>query len=245
MKLAEIVEWADGTLRTAQIEDYPNAHNGLQLENAGGVARIAAAVDACEAVIEMAVEAGADLLMVHHGLLWGGAQRIEGAFYRKLRLAIEHDLAIYSAHLPLDQHPALGNNALLAKAIGVRRTAPFLGIGVRGSVNLPLAALIDRVERAVNAPVHVAPGGPERIKSIGIVTGGGGDWITKIAPGAVDAYLTGEGSHWTYAAAEERGINLLYAGHYATETFGVKALAAAASARFGVPWEFIDHPTGL
>ncbi len=245
MKLAEIVEWADATLRTREIEDYPNAHNGLQLENSGAVTRIAAAVDACEAVIRMAVEAGADLLIVHHGMLWGGAQRIEGALYRKVRLAIEHDLAIYSAHLPLDQHPTLGNNALLAKAIGVRRTTPFLGIGVRGSVNLSLAALIDRVERVVNAPVHVAPGGPERIKSIGIVTGGGGDLITKIAPGEVDAYLTGEGSHWTYTAAEERGINLLYAGHYATETFGVKALAAAAADRFGVPWAFIDHPTGL
>ncbi len=245
MKLSDIAAFLDTELRLAEIEDYPNAFNGLQLENVGEVTRVAVAVDACEAVIEMAVHVGANLLVVHHGMLWGGAQRIEGAMYRKLRLAMDHGLAIYSAHLPLDIHPSFGNNALLSKALGLRKREPFLDIGLRGAVNLSLNELIDRVERAVNAPVIVAPGGPDRVRSVGVVTGGGGDLITKIGPGEVDAYVTGEGSHWTYTAAEERGVNVIYAGHYATETFGVKAVGAELERKFGLPWEFLDHPTGL
>jgi dinuclear metal center YbgI/SA1388 family protein len=245
MKLSEIVAFLDKELRTAEVKDYPGAHNGLQLENSGKVTRVACAVDACEAVIAAAAEAGADLLIVHHGMLWGGAQRIEGAFYRKLECAIRAGLAIYSSHLPLDLHPKLGNNALLAKALGIRKTAPFLEIGVRASVNLPLATLIDRVEAATQTPVHVAAGGPEQVRKLGIVSGGAGGEIAKAVAEGVDTFLTGEGSHWTYTAAEELGVNLLYAGHYATETFGVKALGTELEKKFGLPWAFIDHPTGL
>jgi dinuclear metal center YbgI/SA1388 family protein len=245
MKLAPIVAFLDATLKTAEVEDYPNAHNGLQLENAGEVTRVACAVDACEAVIDAACEAEADLLIVHHGMLWHGAQRIEGAWYRKLRRAMDCGLAIYSSHLPLDAHPRLGNNALLAKALGIAKTAPFLEVGVRANVNVALADLIDRVERAVQAPVHLAPGGPERVRKLGIVTGGAGGEIAKAAEAGVDTFLTGEGTHWTFAAAEELGVNLIYAGHYATETFGVKALGAELAKKFKLPWAFIDHPSGL
>jgi dinuclear metal center YbgI/SA1388 family protein len=245
MKLAEIVAYLDRELRTSDVEDYPNAHNGLQLENGGEVTRTACAVDASEAVIEAACEAGADLLIVHHGMLWGGAQRVVGPHYRKLNRAMAAGLAIYSSHLPLDFHPRLGNNALLAKALGVRKTEPFLEIGVKATVNLSLAALIDRVEAAIHAPVHFAPGGPERVRSLGIMSGGAAGEIAKAAAAGVDTFLTGEGSHWTYAAAEELGVNLIYAGHYATETFGVKALGAELEKKFGIPWGFIDHPTGL
>jgi dinuclear metal center YbgI/SA1388 family protein len=178
-------------------------------------------------------------------MLWGGAQRIEGAFYRKLECAIRAGLAIYSSHLPLDLHPKLGNNALLAKALGIRKTAPFLEVGVRAAVDLPLAALIDRVEAATQAPVRLAPGGPDRVRALGIVSGGAGGEIAKAAAAGVDTFLTGEGSHWTYTAAEELGVNLIYAGHYATETFGVKALGAELEKKFGLPWAFIDHPSGL
>ena len=244
MKLAEIVTFLDRELQTAEVKDYPNAHNGLQLENGGAVSRVACAVDACEAVIEAACEGGADLLVVHHGMLWGGAQRIEGAFYRKLWRAMGSGLAIYSSHLPLDLHPRLGNNALLAKALGIRKTMPFMEIGVRASVNWTLDALIERVEGAVEAPVHFSPGGPQRVRKLGIVTGGAGDEIAKAAAEGVDTFLTGEGSHWTFTAAEELGVNLIYAGHYATETFGVKALGAELERKFGLPWEFIDHPSG-
>lgn len=244
MKLAELVAFLDAELRTAEVTDYPGAHNGLQLENAGEVTRVACAVDACEAVIEAAAEAGADLLIVHHGLLWGGAQRFVGPGFRKLRRAIAAGLAIYSSHLPLDKHPRLGNNALLARALGIRKTTPFLDIGVQAAVNLPLATLVDRVEAAVQAPVHLAPGGPDRVRRLGILTGGGGSQVEKAATAGVDTLLTGEGPHHTYTLAEELGVNLLYAGHYATETFGVKALGAEIEKRFGLPWAFIDHPTG-
>ncbi|MGH8047270.1 MAG: Nif3-like dinuclear metal center hexameric protein [Chthoniobacterales bacterium] len=245
MKLSEIVAFLDGELRTAEVKDYPNAHNGLQLENAGAVTRVACAVDACEAVIDAACEAGADLLIVHHGMFWHGAQRIEGAAYRKLKKAMDAGLAIYSSHLPLDLHPRLGNNVLLAKAIGIRKTKPFLEIGVRAEVAWTLDALIQRIEGAVEAPVHVAPGGPERVRKLGIVTGGAGGEIAKAAAAGVDTFLTGEGSHWTFAAAEELGVNLIYAGHYATETFGVKALGAELGRKFKLPWAFVDHPSGL
>ncbi len=245
MKLAEIVAFLDGELRTAEIEDDPRAHNGLQLENGGAVTRVACAVDACEAVIDAAAAAGADLLVAHHGFLWGGAQRVAGPFYRKLRRAMDAGLAIYGSHLPLDAHPRLGNNAGLARALGLRRTAPFLGIGVRAEVDVPLARLIDRIEAAVRAPVHCAPGGPDRVRRLGIVTGGAGGEITRAAAAGVDTFLTGEGTQWTFTAAEELGVNLIYAGHYATETFGVKALGAELEKKFGLPWTFVDHPTGL
>jgi dinuclear metal center YbgI/SA1388 family protein len=245
MKLSSIVAYLDHELRTADAKDYPNAHNGLQLENGGEVTRVACAVDACEAVIDAACEAGADLLIVHHGMLWHGAQRIEGAAYRKLKRAMDAGLAIYSSHLPLDRHPRLGNNALLAKALGIKKTEPFLEIGVRANVSMALDALIGRIERAVQAPVHLAPGGPELVRKLGIVTGGAGGEIAKAAAAGVDTFLTGEGSHWTFAAAEELGVNLIYAGHYATETFGVKALGAELRRRFKLPWAFVDHASGL
>jgi dinuclear metal center YbgI/SA1388 family protein len=245
MKLLDVVAFLDGELRTAEIPDYPNAHNGLQLANGGEVTRVACAVDACEAGIDAAAEAGADLLVVHHGFLWGGAQRIEGALYRKLQRAMAAGLAIYSSHLPLDLHPRLGNNALLAKALGLKKTTPFLEVGVQAKVDVPLATLIDRVEAIVQAPVHLAPGGPERVRRLGICSGGAGGEIAKAAAAGVDTFLTGEGAHHTYAAAEELGVNLIYAGHYATETFGVKALGAELARKFALPWAFIDHPSGL
>jgi len=244
MKLADMVAFLDGELRTAEIKDYPNAHNGLQLANAGEVTHVACAVDACEAVIDAAADAGADLLIVHHGFLWGGAQRIDGALYRKLQRAMAAGLAIYSSHLPLDLHPRLGNNALLARALGIKRTTPFLEIGVQAKVDVPLVELIGRIEAVVQAPVHLAPGGPERVRRLGICSGGAGDEIAKAAAAGVDTFLTGEGSHWTFTAAEELGVNLLYAGHYATETFGVKAVGAELARKFALPWAFIDHPSG-
>jgi dinuclear metal center YbgI/SA1388 family protein len=245
MKLHDIVAFLDKELRTVEVKDYPNAHNGLQLENPGLVTRVACAVDACESVIDAACEAGADLLIVHHGMLWHGAHRFEGAPYRKLRRAIESGLAVYSSHLPLDLHPRFGNNALLAKALGISKTEPFLEIGVQARGNWTFGALIERVEQAVQAPVHFAPGGPDRVKRLGIVTGGAGGEIAKAAEAGVDTFLTGEGSHWTFAAAEELGVNLIYAGHYATETFGVKALGVELQRKFKLPWGFIDHPSGL
>lgn len=250
--LRTIVSHLDKVLKTASVPDYPQALNGLQLENGGTVTRVGAAVDACLPVVEQAVEAGVDLLIVHHGLFWQGAQRIEGSAYRKLKLAMDHGLAIYSAHIPLDVHPKLGNNALLAKAIGMRDPEPFFPwkgilLGLRGRVPGSREKLAGRVARAVGAtgPVHVCAGGPEQAGMVGIITGGAGSEIAAVAAAGIDTFVTGEGPHWSYTAAEELGVNLVYGGHYATETFGVRVLSGVIARKFGLPQLFIDHPTGL
>jgi dinuclear metal center YbgI/SA1388 family protein len=248
--LSPIVTWLDRTLRTAEVGDYPGAWNGLQVENSGTVTKVVAAVDACEAVIAEATARGANLLLVHHGLFWPGVQPIAGAHYRKLKTAITHDLAIYSSHLPLDLHPRLGNNALLCRALGFPKCTPFFSakgqsIGLKTNLALPLHTLAARLEKALGSAPHLAPGGPAKTRVIGVVTGGAGGEIAQAVREGVDTFITGEGPHHSYTLAEELGANLFYAGHYATETFGVQALAAAVARRFRVPWEFLDHPTGL
>ena len=249
-QLQNVVSWLDRTLRTAEVGDYANAWNGLQVENSGAVARIGAAVDACETVIADAAARGVTLLLVHHGLFWPGVQPVAGALRRKLKLALDHDLAIYSAHLPLDLHPTLGNNALLCRALGFKKCEPFFvakgqAIGLKTRASLPLTELARRIERVLGGAPHLAPGGPSKTACIGIVTGGAGGEVALAAAEGVDTFITGEGPHHSYTLAEELGVNLFYGGHYATETFGVKALAGAVARRFRVPWEFIDHPTGL
>lgn len=249
-KLDDLAGYMDDLLSIQEIEDYPNAVNGLQLANRGEVSRVGAAVDACLPVIDAAVDAGVDLLLVHHGMFWQGAQPIVGGYFEKLRRAMEGNLAIYSVHLPLDMHPELGNNALLARALEVGETAPFMEwkgrhLGVRVSGEWGRDDLEGRLAAAVDGEVHVCPGGPEVVRELGIVTGGAGGEIAQAAAEGVDTLITGEGPHWSYTAAEELGVNLLYGGHYATETFGVKALAAHIGKREGLEWEFIDHPTGL
>lgn len=248
--LRAIVDFCDRYLRTREVADWPGAWNGLQVENSGGVAKIGAAVDACEAVIARAVDQGIGLLLVHHGLFWGGVQPLVGAPFRKMKTALDHDLAIYSAHLPLDLHPVVGNNVLLAKALGLKNGEPFFvekgaAIGLKFRASLPLGELARRLEKALGGAPHLCPGGPSKTACIGVVTGGAGAEVARAAAEGVDTFITGEGPHHSFTAAEELGVNLFYGGHYATETFGVKALAAHLSRRFRVPWEFIDHPTGL
>ena len=250
MHLNESVQYLDEILRTREVGDYPQAHNGLQVENSGSISRIGAAVDASEAVLREAVEAQVDFLIVHHGLFWNGVQRVTGATYRKMRLLMEADMAVYSSHLPLDIHPEVGNNALLAAAIGLHNGEPFFEsvgqpIGLRFEAEISREVLRNLLARAVGGAVHMAPGGPVLARKIGIVTGGAGGDIAKAAAAGIDTFITGEGPHWSYNAAEELGVNLFYAGHYATETFGVKALADLLSRKLALPWQFIDHPTGL
>lgn len=248
--LSAVVRECQRLLRPDRFQDWEGACNGLQVENRGAVTRIAAAVDASGATVRLAVDAGADLLLVHHGLFWAPRQPWTGRHYALLRDLIEHNLAIYSAHLPLDAHPRLGNNAQLCAALRLPRPRPFFEckgqpIGLAASTRLSREELVQRVRAAVGGPVRVLPGGPTLCRRIGVVTGGAGADLKQAAAEGVDTFVTGEGPHWTYALAEETGINVLYAGHYATETFGVKALAAHVSARFRVPWTFVDHPTGL
>jgi dinuclear metal center YbgI/SA1388 family protein len=248
--LAQIVQHCDRVLRTAEIGDYSGAANGLQVENNGRISRIAAAVDASLATVKMAVSAGADLMIVHHGLFWGPAHPWTGKRYELLSLLLKNNLAIYSSHLPLDAHPKLGNNAALCAALGLKSLRPFFPshgqpIGFQAKANIPRAELARRLRRAVGDDPVLIPGGPAVCRRIGVVTGGAGSDLKAAASEGVDTFVTGEGPHWTFAFAEELGINVLYGGHYATEVFGVKLLAAELSRRFRVPWEFLDHPTGL
>jgi len=248
--LAAIVKYCDRILRPEKIHDNERAVNGLQVQNRGYVTRIAAAVDASPATARLAIAAGVDLLVVHHGLFWSARQPWTGRNYALLRLLMENNLAIYSAHLPLDFHPRLGNNALLCAALGLNKPRPFLLMdgqyyGLQSRTPLWRASLAVRLERATGEKPLLIPGGPENCRRIGVVTGGAGEFLKTAAEEGVDTYVTGEGPHWTYALAEELGVNVFYGGHYATETFGVKALAAHLSKKFGPPWSFIDHPTGL
>ena len=248
--LKAIVGYCDRILRTAEIKDYERAANGLQVENRGAVSRIAAAVDASLTTVKLAVRAKADLLIVHHGLFWGPSHPWTGKRYELLQLLLENDLAVYSNHLPLDAHPKLGNNAQLCAALGLKNLRPFFFshgqfIGFQTRANISRSELATRLQRATGAKPLTVPGGPEICHRIGVVTGGAGGDLKKAAEEGVDTFITGEGPHWTYAMAEELRINVLYGGHYATETFGVKALAAHLSQKFRVPWSFLDHPTGL
>jgi dinuclear metal center YbgI/SA1388 family protein len=248
--LAAIVRYCDQTLRTVDVQDYERAANGLQVENDGTVRRIAATVDASLATARLAAAAGADLLLVHHGLFWGPAHPWTGKRYELIRFLVRHNLAVYSSHLPLDAHPRLGNNAQLCAALGLKKLRPFffdhgLFLGFQATTKISRAKLAASLQSATGAKPVVIPGGPEICRRIGVVSGGAGEEMKKAAAEGVDTYVTGEGPHWTYALAEELGVNVLYGGHYATETFGVKALAARLSAKFKVPWSFVDHPTGL
>jgi dinuclear metal center YbgI/SA1388 family protein len=248
--LADLVAFLDRELRIAEIADYPGAVNGLQLTNGGAVQRIVAAVDASLPVIEAAAAGGPGLLVVHHGMFWQGTQPITGPVYRKLKIAMDAGLAIYSAHLPLDIHPGWGNNILLAKAIGLIDPQPFfdwkgMHLGLRGGWHGSRAGLAQALGDAVGGRVHVCPGGPERVSSIGLITGGAGSEVAKAAASGIDTFISGEGPHWSHPLALELGVNLLLGGHYATETFGVRALSAALGEKFGLPSSFIDQPSGL
>lgn len=250
VSLDEMVAYLNCELKTAAIPDYPGAMNGLQLANGGEIGRIVAAVDASLPVIQEASIGGPGLLIVHHGLFWQGAQSVTGPFYRKLKIAMDAGLAIYSSHLPLDVHPEWGNNVLLARAIRLRNPEPFfdhkgVSIGLRGSWKGSREELLNALRGALGGPVHLCPGGAANIGDVALITGSAGSEVAKVAASGIASFITGEGPHWSYPLAEELGVNVFYGGHYATETFGVKAISAAAAARFKISWDFLDHPTGL
>jgi len=248
--LADIVAHLDDRLKIIETPDYALAHNGLQVESRGEICAVAAAVDASQATIDAAVAAGADLLLVHHGLFWDGGVSLTARRYRRLRALIEADLALYSAHLPLDVHQDVGNNILLARKLGIDvqgRFGEYQGhpVGFWGTVDSARDELAERLSAAVEGSVRTIPGGPERVRRVGVVTGGASSMIAAAAAAGLDTFITGEASHHVFFDAEEGGMNLLLGGHYATETFGVRALAGELKERFDLPWTFLHHPTGL
>lgn len=250
VELPELVQYLDTFLAVRDVPDYRNALNGLQVEAAGPVRKLAVAVDAAEVTVKGAIEAGADLLIVHHGLFWDGNRPVTGRRYRRLAPLIENGVGLYSAHLPLDAHLEVGNNAVLARALGMEVEGRFgahdgMELGAWGRLDLTREALCARLDELLGGRVTLIPGGPERVRRVGVLTGGGGSFVGAALEAGLDALVTGEGSHHTYFDATEGGLNLYYGGHYATETWGVKALAAHLADRFGLDWLFLDHPTGL
>ena len=252
MKLESVLQYLEGYLRMAAHPDYPGALNGLQVEGREEIEHVVAAVDASEAAIREAIERGADLVLVHHGLFWGGPQPLAGRLMRRVRPLIEAGVSLWSCHLPLDGHAEVGNSALLAKALGVElegRFAAYEGtaVGWHGRLDAPLdpPALRARAQEVLGGPVRLLEGGPERIERVGVVTGGGASFVGDAVDLRLDALVTGEGSHHTFFDAKELGIHVLLGGHYATETFGVRALAEHLAERFELRWDFVDQPTGL
>lgn len=255
-ELHTIVAWLDDLLHIADIPDYSGALNGLQLQHAGPVRRIAAAVDASLRTIESAVAADVNLLIVHHGLFWAGARPIVGPLHRKMKLLLDNDIAVYSAHLPLDRHPVHGNNVLLAHALGLTPTATWhaykgVDVGVIADATIDTATLVDRARAFASPQGHhavVTPFESGRIsRRIAICSGGGAssDSLRDAVACGADTLIVGEGPHHTAVDADEAGLVIIYAGHYATETLGVQSIARAAADRWHLPWLFLSAPTGL
>jgi len=253
MQVSDVADRYDERLRPSDYEDA--ATNGLQVGPSDGeVERVAFAVDAVEATVEDAVEWGADLLVVHHGVVWGGLDAVTGREYDRVQPLVDGDCALYAAHLPLDGHPELGNAAQLADALGVENRAPFgkhagEHVGVKGT--LPEATTADDLAGTLEAeldtgdqPVQTLDFGPDELSEVAVLTGNGADWLREAEAAGVDAFLTGEGKGKLYHEAREAGVSVFLAGHYATETFGVRALQSVAE-DWDVETRFLSHPTGL
>lgn len=254
--LERIATNLDALLGTATVPDYKTALNGVQVGNRAPITRVAAAVDCSRRTIEKTIEAGANLLLVHHGLFWGGLQTITGPHLERVRLLIEHDVALYSAHLPLDAHGTIGNSSLLARELGLEPGAGFarhenIFCGVRGESDIPTAELLKRSHRfaATHGGSAIASEmAPDRVTKHWAICSGSGaghETIAEAVALGVDTLIVGEGPHWTAVDAPEKGLVIIYAGHYATETLGVRALAEHVTTTFGLPWSWISAPTGL
>ncbi len=246
ISLNTFAQFLDRTLACDAFHDISN--NGLQIENGGRVSRVVAGVDASLRLFEEAARQGADAVVCHHGLSWGDSlKRITGLNHRLVSFALGHGLAVYAAHLPLDAHPRYGNNAQLCKALGLAHLKPAFTyhgnmIGFVGETARPLSfpTFCARVRRAVSPNAQALDFGARRIRRVGVVSGGAGDMVDQAAALGVDAFLTGEATLQGYNLAENLRQNVVFAGHYATEIFGVRALAALVSKRLKIPALFVD-----
>ena len=249
MDILQLSHYLDNLLDITEIKDSPNAMNGLQVQNTADIKKVGLAVDLCMTTIEKAVAAECNMMFVHHGMLWGGVQSIRGNFYDKVSTMIRENLGLYSAHLPLDMHPVLGNNKVLADQLELNELEPFgeyegQKIGFKGRLkSLSVEELGAKLEGKLGSPVKVIGSG--EVQTLGIVSGGAADILSQAAVAGLDAYLTGEGSNHHYHEAIENECVLILAGHYATETGGVKAVGKHLAEQFGIKTEFIDYPTGI
>jgi dinuclear metal center YbgI/SA1388 family protein len=255
MDAGTLAERLDHELDTAAYTDLDASPNGLQVGPADQeIEHVAFAVDAAVDTITEAAAAGADALVTHHGLVWGSIERVTGTEYNRLSALLDAEMALYVSHLPLDGHQDLGNAAGVADVLDLMNRAPFgsLGpehVGQRGTAREPFTvdSLADRLESELatgDGDIQVLPFGPDEVRDIAVVTGSGVDWLDEAASVDVDALVTGEGKQQAYHEAREAGINVVLAGHYATETFGVRALQSLVE-EWGLATTYIEHPTGL
>ncbi len=249
MDILQLSHYLDNLLDIKEIKDSSNAMNGLQVQNTGDIKKVGLAVDLCMATIEKAIAAECNMMFVHHGMLWGGVKPIRGNFYDKISTMMCENLGLYSAHLPLDMHPVLGNNKVLAGQLELNELEPFgeyegQKIGFKGRLKLLSAEELGaKLEDKLGSPVKVIGSG--EVQTLGVVSGGAADILSQAAVAGLDAYLTGEGSNHHYHEALENECVLILAGHYATETGGVKAVGKHLEKQFGIKTEFIDYPTGI
>jgi dinuclear metal center YbgI/SA1388 family protein len=254
--LRDVARHLDTVLRTNEVPDYPGAMNGVQVEHEGPVTRCAVAVDASLRTIDAAIASNANLLVVHHGLFWGGAQPLSGRTFQRVRRLLVHDVAVYASHLPLDLHPTLGNNAIMARTLELTPSAGFahfqsIAVGVMGDADVETSALATRCDalarREGGRLVAVGVTSQRRTRRWALCTGAGAssEALREASAAGVDTLIVGEGPHHTAVEASELGIAVLYVGHYATETFGVRALGEEIERTFGLPWSFVAAPTGL
>lgn len=249
--LQEIIAFCDTRTRRAEISDFDGAHNGLQIENNGTVKKIAASVDGSMASIQAAIHAGADFLICHHGLFWNPPVPLTGSAFTKIKLALDHNLAVYGSHLPLDCHPEIGNNALLAKTLGLNPVDTFLPYegqdiaviseapkGGRNELAQKLKACFPETYQAIEY-------GSEAPQRVAILTGSGQSAIPHLLPNGIDTLITGELRQHHFSIAQELQLNLYPCGHYATEVYGVQALATEAAKTFNIDWVFLNQPCPL
>ena len=250
MKRDDLVAYLNDFLRVKAIKDDSN--NGLQVEGADKVDRLGFAVDASLAAVQGAAEAGAQMLVVHHGLFWGKPLMVTGIHRRRLGQLLEANLSLYAAHLPLDMHEEVGNNAVLARWLNLEEVMPFgeyqgMPVGMAGHLpaTMSMGDFAALVESALQEQIiQIWPFGSPNVRQVGIVSGGAAFLLDQAAAAGVDVYLTGEVSHGSYHAAHELGLNVVFGGHYATETAGLKALAGHLAGKFDLETVFLDLPTG-
>ncbi|MGF1677791.1 MAG: Nif3-like dinuclear metal center hexameric protein [Candidatus Methylacidiphilales bacterium] len=243
----------DHILRHREMGDYPGAQNGRHLQNSGVIRQLACAVDANLPVILQASREPSTLLIVHHGLAWDGLCPLTGGLYQMIRSALESDLAVFSSHLPLDAHPQFGNNILLTRALGIENHQPALElfgspIARLAEESIPRNELILRMANALKIlpeSIQCIAAGPEISRRILVCSGSGRSLLEKCADLKVDTLITGEVTHESFSKAHALGLNIILGGHYATETLGVQAITRHLADRHGLPWRFVDVPSGL
>lgn len=250
MNRDQLTNYLDDYLKVSEIKDTSN--NGLQVEGAEEVNTVTFAVDACMEAFEKTRDAGAQMLVAHHGLFWGAPKMLQGLHRKRIGLLLQHDISLYAVHLPLDIHPVVGHNAQLARFLGLKITGTFgdhngviLGVLAETREETSLDQLVHTLKKVLGSELTVMNYGPEEIKRLGIISGGAASLVDQAAEAGVDLFLTGETSHTAFHSIAERGLNVVYGGHYATETLGLKALAKHLGEEFGLQTEFLDIPTGF